>query len=143
MRGKVILVPKEHDKYVHLCGRTGMELEELMEIGDNFCDTCPDLKKCLRTHSVPEWETIPATNPGEHGASPSEKGEEISDSIRNYLPRWIQTLDADLKNIDPVYYRELAKFFEGTVIEKIIFAGDSFQEQAAEHCRDEGWKEPQ
>ncbi len=54
---KVVLTPAEHNDYVHeLCGRTGIELEEIVKVKKTFCSRCPQLKECLRTHTVPEWE---------------------------------------------------------------------------------------
>ena len=56
MNDQIILTPTEHDEYIHLCGKTGAELEEIVKTKKTYCSKCPWLKACLATHSVPEWE---------------------------------------------------------------------------------------
>jgi hypothetical protein len=41
---------EEHDQYVHLCGRTGLEAESL----GSLCVVCNVLRDCLLDHCTPE-----------------------------------------------------------------------------------------
>ena len=43
------LTKLEHDNYVHFCGFTGLELENLEEVP---CSNCPTLKECERDHII-------------------------------------------------------------------------------------------
>ena len=51
-----VLTDEEHEDYVHLCGLTGRELEELPEA---HCEECPRLPDCLWDHRLSE--TIPSS----------------------------------------------------------------------------------
>jgi len=50
------LSPKEHDGYIHSCGKTGIELERIVKQDKDFCHRCVQLEKCFETHTVPKWE---------------------------------------------------------------------------------------
>lgn len=46
------LTQLDHLKYVHLCGKTGKDVEE-----SNICEFCDKWIKCLGTHVVVGWDT--------------------------------------------------------------------------------------
>jgi len=48
------LTSKEHDEYVHFCGLTGKELEELSDIS---CSNCPIVLACENDHTIIETVT--------------------------------------------------------------------------------------
>lgn len=39
-------------------------------------------------------------------------------------------------------YPDYAKLFRDTIVEKVIFSGQSFEEAACEYCREAGWRSP-
>ena len=41
------LTPKQHKKYIHLCGKTGKQVEE-----KEPCKSCDKLRECLKTHTL-------------------------------------------------------------------------------------------
>jgi len=49
MRDRVSLSVEEHLGFVHLCGRSGVELERL---GDMCLSTCEVVRDCLLSHAV-------------------------------------------------------------------------------------------
>ena len=50
------MTDEEHNDYIHLCGLTGRQLEELPE---EHCEKCPKLPDCLWDHRLSE--TVPST----------------------------------------------------------------------------------
>lgn len=49
MSDRVILTTEEHSDFVHLCGRTGKEVDEM----GGVCEpNCPFLKDCLMSHCI-------------------------------------------------------------------------------------------
>ena len=58
------------------------------------------------------------------------------------LGNLIGEIDKILNSIPKATYPDYAKTFKDTLIERVIFSGDSFEEQASEYCREVGWKEP-
>mgnify|MGYP001559047806 CR=1 FL=1 len=60
----------------------------------------------------------------------------------NTLGNLIKKCDACLSDVPVSCYPIYAKMFKGTLIEKVIFTGASFEEAASEHCRSIGWTEP-
>uniref|UniRef100_A0A6M3XU00 Uncharacterized protein n=1 Tax=viral metagenome TaxID=1070528 RepID=A0A6M3XU00_9ZZZZ len=58
------------------------------------------------------------------------------------LGNLIKKTDDVLSDVPKSCYPVYAKLFEGTMIETIIFYGESFEEQACEYCREAGWRSP-
>ncbi len=60
----------------------------------------------------------------------------------NTLGDLIKRCNACLENVPVSCYPIYAKLFEGTLIEKVIFRGRNFEEDATEYCRRVGFREP-
>lgn len=45
------LTQLDHLKYVHLCGKTGRQIEE-----SDICESCDKIFECLGTHVVVGWD---------------------------------------------------------------------------------------
>lgn len=58
------------------------------------------------------------------------------------LGNQIKAIDATLKDIPESCRPDYALPFEDTLIEEVIFSGDSFVEAAEEYCREQGWQAP-
>lgn len=54
----------------------------------------------------------------------------------------IDRLDKALEDVNQTDYPFCATAFNGTLIEEIIFSGESFQEEASQWARGQGWTEP-
>lgn len=65
--------------------------------------------------------------------------------MRNFIPtlgNLIGEVDKILADIPKTAYPDYAKMFKNTLIERVIFSGISFEEEATEYCREAGWREP-
>lgn len=58
------------------------------------------------------------------------------------LGNLIKQCDATLEGIPKSCYPLYAKCFKDTMIEKVIFSGENFEEQASIYCEESGWQRP-
>mgnify|MGYP001616082201 CR=1 FL=1 len=54
----------------------------------------------------------------------------------------IPALDSMLKDVPKSLYPHYAKLFQETIIETIIFSGESFGEASSIYCEEMGWTRP-
>ena len=66
----------------------------------------------------------------------------VIDSFIPTLGNMIKELDKIIKDMSPYERKIYARLFSGTEVQRLLFEGEDFEEEASQWARDNGWTEP-